>query len=377
MDKSEQSRSLGYTITCNTIELSTEQYSYTIVDTPGNKKFIKNMIKEVYQTPAAILVVEDKNVSNIRYPARLLHFLGVKQLLILVNKMDSLNYNKSSFTEITDRTSDILIRVGWNREFVNNKVLFLPISGLNGDNILQEATETMPWWNGDTVPHSTVIIKTLWGALNNFFVKPQYPDKKLPTQVAVSRIYTKNKDFTVLSGYVLQGTLKLNDQLRGFPSIQSNTVTKLEIHNKSVTVGIPGDMIGIQIPKQIKKNTYTGNILTIQENDNLKVCKQFTAQIQSLKEAPRIMNIGYCPIAFVGSGQAACRIVCIKWTKHSCNDYINKNPIMLQRNSIAEVVFEPLGDLIVDHLKNSSILSRVVFVEGCTVVMLGKVIEFV
>jgi elongation factor 1-alpha len=162
MDKSKDERARGVTISCTTKEFFTEKYHYTIIDAPGHRDFIKNMISGASQADVALLMVPSNKggfetsiqkgnhkkseiQGQTRQHARLLHLLGVEQVIVGVNKMDdkSVNYSKDRFIEIKEEVSKMLSKIG----FKVKKIPFIPMSGFKGDN-LTKPSENMKWYKG-------------------------------------------------------------------------------------------------------------------------------------------------------------------------------------------------------------------------------------
>ena len=165
MDRQKEERERGVTIACTTKEFFTDKWHYTIIDAPGHRDFIKNMISGAAQADVALLMVPadgnfttaiqkgDAKAGEIqgqtRQHARILNLLGVKQLIIGVNKMDCdvAGYKEERYNEIRDEMRNMLIRVGWKKDFVAQSVPVMPISGWMGDNLLNPSTN-MPWFKG-------------------------------------------------------------------------------------------------------------------------------------------------------------------------------------------------------------------------------------
>merc|ERR1711937_185831 len=184
MDRCKEERARGVTIQCTTKEFYTDKWHYTIIDAPGHRDFIKNMISGAAQADVALLMVPaDGNFATAiqrgdiksaeiqgqtRAHARLINLLGVKQLLVGVNKMDCdvAGYKEERFNEIAKEMSYMLIKVGWKDDFVKNSVPILPISGSKGDNLILKS-EKMSWWKGIDVkngPGDKIHVHTLLDA---------------------------------------------------------------------------------------------------------------------------------------------------------------------------------------------------------------------
>merc|ERR1712070_693726 len=188
MDRQKEERERGVTIACTTKEFFTDKWHYTIIDAPGHRDFIKNMISGAAQADVALLMVPaDGNFTTAiqkgnhklglvqgqtRQHARLLNLLGVKQILVGINKMDCdvAKYSEARYTEIKDEMINTMSKVGWKKDFLTKSVPFLPISGWMGDNLTEKSTN-MAWWKGADIENEAgekIHIDTLKDCLNDF-----------------------------------------------------------------------------------------------------------------------------------------------------------------------------------------------------------------
>jgi elongation factor 1-alpha len=237
MDRQKEERERGVTITCCTKEFFTERWHYTIIDAPGHRDFIKNMISGAAQADVALLMVPaDGNFTTAiqkgdhkqgiiqgqtRQHSRLINLLGVKQIIVGVNKMDSdvAQYGKARYDEIADEMRNMLGKVGWKPDFVKDSVPVLPISGLYGDNLLKPSTN-MAWWTGQKVKNlrnEEVQVVTLLDALNNMVSPPPREENK-PVRVPISGIYKIKGVGDVLAGRVEQGVVEPNKEVVFLPT---------------------------------------------------------------------------------------------------------------------------------------------------------------
>ncbi len=401
MDRQKEERARGVTISCTTKEFFTDRWHYTIIDAPGHRDFIKNMISGAAQADVALLMVPadgnfttaiqkgDHKAGEIqgqtRAHARLLNLLGVKQLIVGVNKMDTDTagpYSKERYDEIANEMRDMLIKTGWKKEFVEKNVPIIPISGWMGDNLLKKS-DKMAWWKGVEVLNQKdqkVQVHTLLDALNGYAELP--PRKSdAPLRVPISGIYKIKGVGDVLTGRVEQGIVVPNRDVVFLPTHTSSTpctgkVFTVEMHHKKVEKGETGDNIGMNI-KGLDKNNMprAGDVMVYKEDKSLNAVKSFTAQVQTL-DIPGEVKPGYSPIGFVRCGRSACKITKINWKigKETGRKKLD-NPHSLKANEAAEVVFEPLQRLVVDSFENCEGLSRIAFLDGNAAVMLGKVIS--
>lgn len=286
MDNQKEERARGITINCATKEFYTPKNHYTIIDAPGHRDFIKNMIKGSSQADVGLLVVPadnsfvktiskgDKATNEVkgqtREHARLLNLLGVKQLIVGVNKMDdpSALYKEERYKEVKDEVQRVLKEVGWPPKQIADQIPVVPISGWAGDNLYQKS-DKMPWWKGTDLKmeDGELHIETLHDALDNM-VKPPKRKTDAPLRVPVSGIITTIKGVScVVTGRVEQGTIKEADEVKFVPVHSDKipcqgTVFSMEMHHKKVEVAMPGDNLGICLKKITKEN-----ILSMQAAD--------------------------------------------------------------------------------------------------------------
>merc|ERR1711906_105434 len=305
MDRQKEERERGVTISCTTKEFFTEKWHYTIIDAPGHRDFIKNMISGAAQADVALLMVPaDGNFTvaiqkgnhkagevqgQTRQHARLLNLLGVKQLICGINKMDCdmAGYKQERYEEIRNEMKNMLIKVGWKKDYVEKSVPVLPISGWNGDNLLSKSAK-MPWWNGVDVEDymgggKKFHIDCLLNVLNDMVDKPDR-NTEAAMRLPISGVYKIKGVGDVLAGRVEQGLVKPGEDVVFLPTHTSSNpcvgkIFTVEMHHKRVEAAAPGDNVGMNI--------------------------------QGL-DIPVELKCGYSPIGFVRCGRAACRMTAIK-----------------------------------------------------------------
>jgi len=399
MDKSKEERARGVTIACTTKEFYTPSYHYTVIDAPGHRDFIKNMISGASQADVALLMVPaDGNFTaaiargnhklgevqgQTRQHARLINLLGVKQLIVGINKMDceTAKYSTERYTEIKDEMASMLVKVGWKKEFVKNCVPFMPISGWVGDNLLSQSSN-MPWWKGVTVKSQKkpVDCKCLLDCLEKMVKIPKRPlDKAL--RMPVSGVYKIKGVGDVITGRCEQGKVKPGDEVVFLPTHSSSKpcagkIFSVEMHHKSVPMAGPGDNVGLNVKGLSKENMpRCGDVMILKTDSTLKTCATFTAQIQVL-DHPGELKIGYSPIAFIRTGRSAVQMVKINWKiGKETGGAKAEDPKFLKANEMAEVVFKPMQPFVAEAFKMCEGLGRVAVMEGATVVMLGKAVS--
>jgi elongation factor 1-alpha len=398
MDKSKEERARGVTIACTTKEFYTDKYHYTIIDAPGHRDFIKNMITGASQADVAVVMVPaDGNFTTAiakgnhkqgivqgqtRQHARLINLLGVKQLVIGVNKMDCdvAKYSKERYDEIAAEMASMLLKVGWKKAFVKDSVPIVPISGWIGDNLIKPS-EKMAWWTGvevKTMSKQTVKVHTLLDAFNNMVELPtRDPTSKM--RMPVSGVYKIKGVGDVITGRIEQGAVEPGNECVFLPSNTTSKACKgkiftVEMHHKTQPQALAGDNVGLNVKGLSKENMpRVGDVMLKAGDDSVFTVGSFTAAVQVL-DHPGDLKPGYTPIGFVRTGRSAIRMTEIKWKiGKSTGGAKAEAPATIKANEMGAVVFAPQQDFVCTPFQQCEGLGRIAILEGNGVVMLGKV----
>merc|ERR1711871_1431578 len=338
MDTQKDERERGVTIKCTTKEFFTDRYHYSVIDAPGHRDFIKNMISGAAQADVGVLMVPadgnfvvaiqkgDHKAGEVqgqtRQHARLINLLGVKQLIVCVNKMDAeplAAYKESRYQEIRDEMKLMLIKVGWPKPFVEKRTPILPISGWNGDNLLGKS-DKMGWWKGQDVKLSktqAIHVDCLKDCLNDF-VQPAQRDPDKEMRLPLSGVYKIKGVGDVLTGRVEQGAVKPGDEVKFLPTHSASTactgkVFTVEMHHKNVDAAMQGDNVGMNIKALPKDNMpRVGDVMIKDDDKSIARTAKFPCQVQVLNH-PGQLKVGYSPIAFVRTARSAVKMTQIVW----------------------------------------------------------------
>jgi len=318
-----------------------------------------------------------------RQHALLINLLGVKQLIVGINKMDcdTAKYGFERYKECADEANDMLKKVGWKKEQVDEGTPIIPISGWQGDNLIKPSAN-MPWWKGVDVKVAgeteKIHIHTLLDALEKMVRVPKR-DGDRPMRTPLSGIYKIKGVGDVLTGRVEQGVVKPGEEVVFLPTHTVSTacsgkVFTVEMHHKSVPQANAGDNVGLNIKGLPKENMpHVGDIMVLKSDNSIGAVKEFTAQVQVMNH-PGELKVGYTPIGFVRTARAPVKMseICWKVSKETGGQKAEKPP-HLKANDMAECKFEPVLPLVVDSFKNCEGLGRIAIMEGASVVMLGKI----
>jgi elongation factor 1-alpha len=389
LDTCKEERERGVTIQCNTKEFFTDRYHYTIVDAPGHKDYIKNMITGSATADVGLLLVPAEKggfesaiakadpklgveEGQTRQHARLLYLLGVEQIIVGVNKMDACGWAEDRFEEIKAEFVKMLQLIG----FKPKKVPFIPYSGFNGDNLVA-GTDKAPWykgWSANINPKKVMTGFTLLEALNNYIVPPKrLPDA--PLRLPVSNIYNIKGVGQIVCGTIEQGTLRPGDVIGIAPSgLSGKKMFSIEQHKKVLDSAGPGNSVGMSI-KGIAKDekVQPGDIIYLEKEGILKPVKSFTAFV-AVQEHPGVLKPGYCPVVFSRTAKVACKMTKILWKQSKKTGGAKvENPPELSQFESAEVEFEPTAPLFLEPFEQCQALGRFAVMDSNRLKMLGKV----
>jgi elongation factor 1-alpha len=300
LDKLKAERERGITIDIALWKFESPKSVFTIIDAPGHRDFIKNMITGTSQADAAVLMIASAagefeagyaKEGQTREHALLAFTLGVKQMIVACNKMDadSVKYSEERYEEIKKELSGFLKKVGYNIE----KVRFVPISGWAGDNMI-EKSEKMPWYKGPTLLEALDLLEA-----------PVRPVEK-PLRLPLQDVYKIGGIGTVPVGRVETGVMKPGDVVTFAPANVSTEVKSIEMHHESIPEAIPGDNIGFNVKNLSVKDIRRGFVCSNSKNDPAKEAENFLAQVIVLNH-PGQIAAGYSPVLDCHTSHIACK----------------------------------------------------------------------
>jgi len=320
LDKLKAERERGITIDIALWKFETAKFYVTIIDAPGHRDFIKNMITGTSQADCAVLIVAagtgefEAGISSngqTREHALLAFTLGVKQLIVGVNKIDTTEppYSEARFHEIKTEVSGFIKKIG----YVPEAVAFVPISGWHGDNMI-EASEKLPWYKGWEVTRKPEMGgdakgKTLLEALDA--VSPPSRPTSKPLRLPLQDVYKIGGIGTVPVGRVETGVLKPGMVVTFAPGGISTEVKSVEMHHEQLPEAVPGDNVGFNIKNVSVKDIRRGNVCGDSKNDPPKASESFLAQVIILNHPGQISN-GYAPVLDCHTAHIACKFNEIK-----------------------------------------------------------------
>src|SRR3989344_1954252 len=365
MDELKEERERGVTIDLSHKKFSTNKYEYTIIDAPGHKDFVKNMITGASQADAGFLVVAatDGVMAQTKEHAWLCTTFGVRQLNILVNKMDAVNYDEAKFKKVKDDVLALLKTAGYKPDTIT----VIPISAWKGDNIVKKS-ENMPWYKGPTLMEQLDLIK-----------EPEKPTN-LPLRLPIQDVYNITGIGVVPVGRVETGIMKIGDKVVFVPAREGNGVTgevkTIEMHHEQIQQAEPGDNIGFNVRGIGKKDIARGDVLG-HVNNVPTVVSEFTAQIVVLNH-PTVITTGYTPVFHVHTAQVACQFIEIQKKLDPATGQAKEvNPDFIKTGDAAIVKLKPTKPLVIEKQKEIPHMARFAIRDAGTTVAAGMCIDFV
>jgi translation elongation factor EF-1 alpha len=344
MDRLKEERERGVTIDVAHRKFETDKYYFTLIDAPGHRDFVKNMITGTSQADAALLIVSAREGEGVMAQTRehvfLARTLGVNQMIVGINKMDATQppYSQKRFEEVKKQVEQLLASVGYKN------VLIIPISGYKGDNIMKKSPN-MPWWNGPT----------LLEALNSLQVPPKPIDK--PLRLPIQDVYSITGIGTVPVGRIETGVLKVGDQVVFEPSHKSGDVKSIEMHHEPLQQAEPGDNIGFNVRGISKTDIRRGDVAGHPTNPPT-VAASFTAQIVVLNH-PSVIAPGYTPVFHAHTAQIACTITEILKTIDPRNGTTKEeHPSHIQTGDVAIVKVVPTKPMVIEKVSEFPPMAR-------------------
>jgi elongation factor 1-alpha len=351
LDQLKDERERGVTIDLAFQRFETPKFFYTLIDAPGHRDFIKNMITGASEADAAVLVVSAKKGESdvalgpggqAREHAFLLRTLGVTQLVVCINKMDdqTVKYSEQRYNEAKQDIENLLKTVGYN----TTKINFIPVSGWTGENLVKASTN-MPWYKGPT----------LLQALDTFSEPPKPIEK--PLRMPVQDVYTIQGVGTVPVGRIETGKVKVGDTVAISPEGLTAEVKSIETHHTQMTEAMAGDNIGINLRGVSKTDFRRGSVLG-PSNNPPTITREFQAQIIVVFH-PTAIAPGYTPVLHAHTAQVAATITeIVAKIDPRTGQPTEEKPKTIKTGDSAIVRIQPLRPIVLETFKEYPELGR-------------------
>lgn len=352
MDSLKAERERGITIDITMREFASPTHVFTVVDVPGHRDFIRNMITGTTQADAAMLVVAAgagefetgfSESGQTREHALLAFTLGVKQVVVAVNKMDaeSVMYSEARYETITNEVGGYLTNVGFKSELIT----FVPISGWTGDNMV-DRSDKMPWYDGPT----------LLDALGQLRAPRRPVDK--PLRMPIQDVYKIGGIGTVAVGRVETGVLTPGMTATFGPVGLTAEVVSVERHHRAMPEAVAGDIVGVNVKDIAAKELERGYVISDSQKDPAACAVDFTAQVVVLAH-PGQIGVGYAPVLDCHTAHVACKFREIKERiDRETGEVVEVNPEFVRAGDACTVVLEPIKPMSVETFQQYPPLGR-------------------
>lgn len=368
LDRLKEERERGLTIDLSFMKFETKKYYFTIIDAPGHRDFVKNMITGASQADAAILVISARKgefeagmspEGQTREHIILAKTMGIEQIIVAVNKMDAAEppYSQERYKQIVDTLSKFFKGLGYDP----SKIPFIPISGWYGDNLI-ERSPNMPWYTG----------KTIVEALDDFII-PQKPVDK-PLRIPIQAVYSISGVGTVPVGRVETGVLKKGDKIVFMPPAVVGEVRSIEMHHTPIEKAEPGDNIGFNVRGVNKQDIKRGDVVG-HPTAPPTVVEEFTARVFIVWH-PSAVTVGYTPVIHAHTASIAAKIteITAKIDPRTGKE-TEKNPQFIKAGDSAIVKFQPIKPMVVEKYSEFPQLGRFAMRDMGKTVGIGVIVD--
>ena len=344
MDGLKEERERGITIDVAHKEFYTPNYYFTVIDAPGHRDFVKNMITGTSQADAAVLNVAANDGVNeqTKEHAFLARVLGVQQLIVNVNKMDisGVDWSQDKYNSVVAEVTNLLKMAGFNTD----EIPFVPCSAFDGDNVFNKSDKS-PWYNGPT----------LFEAIDAIQMPPKPTD--MPLRLPIQDVYKISGIGTVPVGKIETGVLHAGKTVTFNPSQQSAEVKSIEMHHTMVDKAEPGDNVGFNVRGLSADDIRRGDVAGYTDNPPMFVRhdETFVGQIQ-LMDIPKAIGVNYTPVFHAHTSQVAVRFV--ELLEKTTKGVKEANPAFLKTGDACLVRFGPTKPMAIEQMDTFPQLAR-------------------
>ncbi len=369
LDRLKEERERGLTIDLAFLKFETKKYMFTIIDAPGHRDFVKNMITGASQADAAIVVVSARKgefeagmsaEGQTREHLILAKTMGISQFIVAINKMDATDppWSKERYEYVKNVLGKFMKT--W-LQMDPSKVPFIPVSAWTGDNLIERSIN-MPWYNGPTLVEALDMLEP-----------PKKPVDK-PLRIPIQNVYAISGVGTVPVGRVETGVLRVGDKVVFMPPGKTGEVRSIEMHHQRMEKAEPGDNIGFNVRGISKNDIARGDVAGHLDNPPT-VADEFTARIIVIWH-PTAITPGYTPVIHAHTASVACRITeIVAKLDPRTGKVLEKNPPFVKQGDVAVVKFKPIKPMVIEKFQDFPQLGRFAMRDMGKTVGIGVVVD--
>ncbi|MBU4069785.1 MAG: translation elongation factor EF-1 subunit alpha [Nanoarchaeota archaeon] len=365
MDKIKEERERGVTIDLMYKKIMTKKWQITIIDAPGHRDFVKNMITGASQADAAFLVIAAPSGVQPQTTEHLwlLRTMGVKNIGVAINKMDAAKYSEEIFNKVKEEVGKLLKGVGVNPETTP----FIACAGLLGENVVKKS-DKMPWYKGPTILEQF-----------DLFPAPEVPTN-LAMRMPVQDVYEITGIGTVPVGKIETGIMKQGMKVIVLPGRTgkgvAGEVKTIEAHHETLPEAQAGDNVGINIRGVGKKDIARGDVICDAAKP-IPIVEEFIATITVINH-PSVLAKGYTPVFHIHTAQVPCQFAeLIAQIDPRSGETIKESPDFLKNGDTARVRIKPQGNVCLETQKENPYMSRFAVRDAGQTVAAGMCTEIV
>lgn len=346
LDALKDEQAQGITIDTARTFFKSAKRDYVIIDAPGHIEFLKNMVTGAARAEAAVLVIDAKEgiQENSKRHGYLLSMLGIRQIVVAVNKMDLVNYDRKAFEDIRDEYVAFLARIGATPRF------FVPLAAFPGENMVGPS-EKMPWYKGPDLLSAV-----------DLFEKAPSKDAQ-PFRMPVQDVYkftAGGDDRRITSGRVESGTVRAGDNVVFYPSGKGSTVKTIEVFSaKPRTAVEAGWSTGVTLSSQLYVGR--GEIMARADEPAPQVSDRIRANIFWMGRAPLRMGKDY--LLKLGTAKVPARLEHVNYKIDASESGGEGNTDLVERHDVADCVLQLRKPIAFDPTSSLEATGRFVIVD--------------
>ena len=346
LDRLKEERERGVTIDLAYKKITTNKYEVTVIDAPGHRDFVKNMITGASQADAAFLVVNvaEGIMAQTKEHIHLCYTMGVEQICVVFNKMDLVDYKEEAYKKLKEDMLALIKTVGYN----TTKINFIPVSAIMGEGVVKKS-EKMKWYTGPTIMEQL-----------DLFEMPKKPIE-LPLRMPVENVYEITGVGVVPVGKIISGKMKVGQKVIILPGRSgkgiSGEVKTIEAHHEAMPEAMAGDNVGVNIRGVSKKDIARGDVIADAANPP-KVVEEFTAKIVVIN-IKRAIAPGYTPVFHTHTAQVPCQFIeIIRTIDPKTGGTLKDKPDFLKNGDMAEVKLKPKMPMVIEKNSDNPHMAR-------------------